>query len=222
MADIRKNMTITQTDKEGELDSSMTFTVMFNPDNFTIKEDIIWCDQQSISQSSSDPKYVNLRPRTFSIEFIIDGTGVFSEGKRVSVREKVIMFRRVTSVIKGEIHRPPYLIVQYGSFLMSCIMNSSEITYSMFDIDGEPLRAKISARFTERISENLRQKELKLSSPDLTHRVYVKEGDMLPSLTYNIYKNQMYYIQVARINKLKNLRSIMAGTNLIFPPIAKK
>ena len=60
-----------------------------------------------------------------------------------------------------------------------------------------------------------------LSSPDLTHRVTVKDGDILPLLTYKTYNDQSYYLQVARVNRLRNFRRLVAGTTLVFPPIAK-
>ena len=91
----------------------------------------------------------------------------------------------------------------------------------MFDMFGLPIRAKISAKFTERIVDGLSDVLGMLSSPDLTHRVQVKEGDILPLLTYKTYNNQNYYLQVARVNKLKNFRKLKAGSTLIFPPLSK-
>jgi nucleoid-associated protein YgaU len=60
------------------------------------------------------------------------------------------------------------------------------------------------------------------SSPDLTHRVTVAQGDILPLMTYEVYDDQNYYLQVAKVNKLKNFRKLKAGTTLVFPPIADK
>ena len=92
----------------------------------------------------------------------------------------------------------------------------------MFDKFGLPIRAKISASFTERTPSGLGSLLSMLSSPDLTHKIVVKDGDILPLLTYQIYNNQTYYLQVARANKLKNFRKLQAGTTLTFPPISDK
>jgi hypothetical protein len=92
----------------------------------------------------------------------------------------------------------------------------------MFDMFGLPIRAKISASFTERTPSGLGALLSMLSSPDLTHKIEVKEGDILPLLTYKTYNNQNYYLQVARVNKLKNFRKLKAGTTLVFPPISDK
>jgi len=90
----------------------------------------------------------------------------------------------------------------------------------MFDIFGLPIRAKISASFTERTPSGLGAILSMLSSPDLTHTRTVAEGDILPLMTYKIYKDQNYYLQVAKVNKLKNFRKLKAGSTIIFPPIA--
>jgi len=86
---------------------------------------------------------------------------------------------------------------------------------------GLPIRAKITAKFTERIIAGLSDVLGMLSSPDLTHRVVVKDGDLLPLLTYQTYNDQTYYLQVARANRLKNFRRLEPGSTLVFPPIAK-
>jgi rRNA processing protein Gar1 len=90
----------------------------------------------------------------------------------------------------------------------------------MFDMFGLPIRAKITATFTERVLGTLSDILGMLSSPDLTHYVTVKEGDLLPLLTYQVYNDQQYYLQVAKVNRVKNFRKLRAGTNLVFPPIA--
>jgi len=88
----------------------------------------------------------------------------------------------------------------------------------MFDKYGLPIRAKVKADFIERTTKAGSLLNL-LSSPDLTHRVEVKEYDLLPNLTYKVYNNQNYYLQVARVNRLKNFRKLRPGV-LVFPPIA--
>lgn len=197
------------------------FIAMFNPESFAIHEDVEWDPNTAVSKSGSDPKFKRIKPRTFTMDFMLDGTGVNTNGVKIPVTAQVALFRAVTTNVRGNIHRPPYLMVQYGTFINTCILVSSDVTYTMFDMFGLPIRAKVSAKFTERTIAGLSDVLGMLSSPDLTHRIQVKEGDLLPLLTYNIYKSQDYYLQVARVNKLKNFRKLVAGTTLMFPPISK-
>jgi hypothetical protein len=158
-------------------------------------------------------------PRSFTLEFTLDGSGVNMEGAKIPVTAQVLLFRAVTTKIVGAIHRPSYLIVQYGTFISKCVLKSSSVTYTMFDSFGLPIRAKVSAEFIERTPTGLTGLLNMLSSPDLTHRVEVKEFSLLPLLTYRTYNNQDYYLQVARANKIKNFRRLKPGT-LVMPPIA--
>ena len=170
----------------------------------------------------SDPTFNRTKPRTFTIEFTLDGTGVNTNGVKIPVTAQIALFRLVTTNVQGIIHRPPYLMVQYGPFINTCILKSSTVTYTMFDMFGLPIRAKVSATFTERIVGKLNAILGMLSSPDLSHKITVQPGDILPLLTYKTYNNQQYYLQVAKVNKLKNFRKLKAGSTLIFPPISDK
>src|SRR5690606_4295899 len=93
-------------------------------------------------RQGSEPTYIRTKPRQFSIEFTLDGTGVNTQGVKIPVTAQVALFRGVTTNIRGTIHRPHYLMVQYGTFINVCILNSSNVTYTMFDMFGLPIRAK--------------------------------------------------------------------------------
>jgi len=215
------NLKIIPTTKEG-IPFGVPFLAMFNPESFSVKDEVEWTSKCAIAKSGDDPKYVRVKPRVFTMEFMLDGTGVNTNGVKIPVTAQVALFRAVTTNVRGNIHRPPYLMVQYGTFVNTCIINSSNVTYTMFDMFGLPIRAKISATFTERTVGALNDILGMLSSPDLTHKITAKEGDLLPLLTYQTYNNQTYYLQVARFNKLKNFRKLGAGTTLVFPPISDK
>ena len=213
------NLKIIPTDDMG-IPNGIPFIAMFNPENLAINETLSWDKKQAVGVQGTDPTFIGSQPRTFSIDLILDGTGVNNNGVKIPVTAQVLLFRSITTVIDGTEHRPNYLIVQYGTFICNCCINSSTVTYTMFDMTGLPIRARISASFTERTPGALGAILSMLSSPDLTHVVPVKEGDLLPLLTYQVYNDQSYYLQVAKVNKLKNFRKLTTGTSIVFPPIA--
>jgi hypothetical protein len=221
LAKLPFNLKIIPTTVDG-IPAGLPFIAMFNPESFSVHEDLVWNRPCPPGKQGSEPTYVKTNPRTFTIEFTLDGTGVNTNGVKIPVTAQIALFRGVTTNIRGSIHRPHYLMVQYGTFINVCIMNSSNVTYTMFDMFGLPIRAKVSATFTERTIKGLSDVLGMLSSPDLTHRKTVKEGDLLPLLTREVYSNQHYYIQVARVNRIKNFRKLKAGTELFFPPLSKK
>jgi hypothetical protein len=215
------NLKILPVSEEG-IPNGIPFIAMFNPDNLTIKESIAWDKSQGEGKEGADPKYKHTKPRTFTLEITLDGTGVNTNGVKIPVTAQVLLFRQATTSLVGDTHRPNYLIVQYGLFICSCCLESSSVSYTMFDMFGLPIRAKITAEFTERTPAALGSILNMLSSPDLTHEVTVQQWDILPLLTHKTYKKQEYYLQVAKANKLKNFRKLKAGTVLKFPPISKQ
>ena len=210
------NLKIVPWDSKG-YPSGIPFIAMFNPESFSVKEDLVWSNECASGDVGSDSQFKMTKPRAFTLSFTLDGTGV--NGIKIPVTGQVALFRATTTAVQGILHRPNFLLVQYGTFLNTCVMTSSEVSYSMFDSLGLPLRAKITANFVERTTSVFSKIFASLSSPDLTHSKVVKQGDLLPLLTEEIYKNQDYEIQVARTNKLKNFRNLTAGSTIVFPPI---
>lgn len=222
LAKLPFNLKIISTDRNGVPALGVPFIAMFNPESFSISENINWTPEAGGAGSEgNDPSFDSIKPRQFTMEFTLDGTGVNTNGVKIPVTAQVALFRAATTNIMGLIHRPPYLMVQYGTFISMCVMVSSNVTYSMFDMFGLPIRAKISATFRERKLGTLTNILNMLSSPDLTHKVMVKDYDLLPLLTYQTYKNQDYYLQVAKFNKIKNFRKLQPGMVLKFPPVKK-
>ncbi len=220
LAKLPFNFKIIPTTPEG-VPAGVPFIAILNPEQFAVREALRWSSDPPPGQEGGDPVYVHTQPRTFTIDFMLDGTGVNTNGVKIPVTAQVALFRAVTTNVQGTIHRPHYLMVQYGTFINICILNSTTVTYTMFDLAGLPIRARISATFTERKVGTLSAILGMLSSPDLTHKVSVQEGDLLPVLTRAIYNNQYYYLQVARANGLTNFRALKSGTELTFPPIDK-
>lgn len=214
------NLKIVPVSQDTGLPNGVPFIVMFNPDQIDLEERLAWRADSAPGYEDNDYSYIKTHGRTFSIDFLLDGTGVNTNGVKIPVTAQVLLFRSVTSRIVGTEHRPNFLLLQYGTLVINCVLTVSKVTYTSFDMLGIPIRAKIHAEFAERVAGGLSNILSMISSPDLTHQVEVKEYDLLPVLTYNIYKNQNYYLQVARVNKLKNFRKLEAGTTLTFPPIS--
>src|SRR5699024_10761068 len=100
-----------------------------------------------------------------------------------------------------------------------CVLKSASVKYTLFSSDGRPIRAKISATFEGFIEDELRVAKDSDTSPDLTHRRTVQEGDRLPLMCYQIYGDSKYYLQVAAVNDLTNFRNLEPGVQIYFPPL---
>lgn len=196
----------------------LVFEAMFNPNSYTVNHKLNFDTKQAPGQGGGDPEFKNKESESFSLEFMIDGTGASKPA--IPVVAQIALFNKVTTKMNGTTHRPNYLIVQWGTFIRECVLQSASTTYTLFDSMGIPLRAKVSATFLERAGSELNAVASMFSSPDLTHTIEINQGDLLPLLTYKTYRDQKYYLQVARINRVKNFRRLKPGSQLKFPPLS--
>jgi len=195
------------------------FEVMFNPASYAQKYEVEYHAAQGQGTSGSSLKYGRIMPREYTFELFFDGTGVAADKRDVS--HDIEEFLTVTGKHQGDLHRPYYLKLSWGSLLSKCVLKGAEITYTLFRPDGFPLRAKVSAVFSENIEDTLREREENNGSPDLTHERVVKDGEALPLLVYRTYGDSTYYTDVARSNGLAHFRKLAAGLRLRLPPLVK-
>ncbi len=194
-----------------------SFTVMFNPNTYSQKYEVEYQDRQGQGDTGSPQVFGKIKPQEYTFEFLFDGTGTAAE--KTEVREEIEHFLTVTGKHDGEIHRPMYLKLSWGSLLSKCVLKNAEITYTLFKPDGYPLRAKVKATFAENVEDALRVAEQRTSSPDLTHVHEVTAGEHLSLLADRYYGDPARYLQVARFNGLTDFRRLVVGRRLIFPPI---
>src|SRR5258706_16353201 len=77
--------------------AGVPFLAMFNPESFSIKEDVKWHEQCVPGKQGTDHAYESTRARSFTIEFTLDGTGVNTNGVKIPVTAQVLLFRVATT-----------------------------------------------------------------------------------------------------------------------------
>ncbi len=207
-------------------DKDRLFTTPINPESFTKNYKVELEKTTAHGQSNTDPKYKSSAPQELKIDFVLDGTktleGYVDEYKKMNVHDQLEKLLKCVYDNDKEIHRPRFLNVQWGSEInFNCVLQSLDINYTLFNPDGSPLRAKITAAFINYVSPEERAKGNEQHSPDLTHYIKLKQGDRLDLVTYNIYNDPNYFLQVGKVNGLSSVRNIKAGTEIYLPPLDK-
>lgn len=202
---------------QGGPPSGPPFIAQFNPETFTINREV-GLDSDIPVQGSTEKsaKYNYIKPGTFSFDFLLDGTG--ATGTKIEVLPLIELFK-TTVWFNGKTHHPNFLLIVWGTFISTCVLQSYSVNYKLLRPNGTPLRAVISASFREHHTVELRQLLENKSSPDLTHLHSIKNDEHLALVTHEIYKNPKYYYHVAEANKLNNLKKVNTGSKLLFPPI---
>jgi hypothetical protein len=200
------------------------FNTLMNPETYRIRYEVSQNQNQAQGTSSTAPRFNKTLPEDLQLDFVFDRSGVikgFADENGVGIIDDIEKFKKIVLDYNGNQHKPNYLVISWGSLLFKGSLKDMEITYKLFKPDGTPIRANIHATFKGFIEDNLRVARENNNSPDLTHIRVVGEGDTLPLMTFRIYGDSKYYLEVAKANKLVNFRKLTPGQQIFFPPIEK-
>lgn len=203
--------------KEGE-----TLSLPVVVEQLTFDKRITYVKDRQLGSIGGGAKYQQYEPKRLSLKFTIDTTGVV-EGTRKGDKayDKVQEIEKVLYNYKTEAHRPAYVVLCYAQIMFKGQLARMDVNYTLFTVDGIPLRAEVSLEFKGYMCGEEERKKFSKQSPDMSRLITVKEGETLPYLCYRMYGDSQLVRQVARFNNLNGFRDIPAGTELLFPPLKK-
>ena len=209
-------------------DKGRMYILPINPESFTKNFKIELDQRRGHGNKGTDPRFKSTVPEQLRLDFVLDGTETmegyqFTDDTKKTVTDQLDAFLACVYDFKGDIHRPRFLKLYWGADMkFPCILSNLDINYTLFNSDGTPLRVKISATFLNYLAQEARTAEERQSSPDLTHYRKGKSGERLDLLTYKIYNDSKYFLQVAKANALTSVRNLKPGLDIYFPPFDKK
>ncbi|MCP3921426.1 MAG: hypothetical protein GY714_02455 [Desulfobacterales bacterium] len=130
------------------------FEVMFNPESYSEKFTTMFKKRENVNSGIEEYDYVKSMPQDFKLKIILDATGAaeFNDSylqvfrKEQSVYNQVNEFLRLTWHPDGGL-APNFLKIKWGKFVFNCRLRDVDISYTLFNREGEPLRAELDATF---------------------------------------------------------------------------
>lgn len=142
------------------------FLAMFNPASYKVEYNFTKDKKIAPGSNQTEPiSAINTKKMTF--DFLIDGTGANGDDRVVLLEikkfEKMVMpdkndvssFNALVDNSGSTTERTvtldlPKLLLVWGTFMFSCEIESFSVNYTLFSQLGIPLRATISATFSEK------------------------------------------------------------------------
>ncbi|OJJ20899.1 hypothetical protein BKI52_09980 [marine bacterium AO1-C] len=176
-----------------------------------------------INTKKNEAKAAKNLPRKLQITIILDNTNLFNadlykQEATISIVSQVNHFLSVCYLDEEDHYSPQFLVVRWGDTSFDCKLESSDIKYSLFDTDGNPLRATIRASFTEDSNTEKAAKKLQ-SNTNVTKEVITKSGDSLTSISKEMYGSASFYLALAKYNQIDHIRNIKPGTKIRTLPL---
>ncbi|MCA6363905.1 MAG: LysM peptidoglycan-binding domain-containing protein [Bacteroidetes bacterium] len=215
---------------------SPVFTVMYNPESFTrkLKKEVSNKDQSGPG-NKTESEQIKLLNDELSFKLFFDATGASPSagiaGKTISsalagaangVDILIEQFKKTVFDTDNGTHTGGHVLIIWGVNRFMGRVTSMTINYKLFDRVGRPIRAEVDVTVLEDDpTERMKLKDI-FNSPDVTKTYTVKAGDTLPLLAQKMYDDESLYLEIARINGLRNYRKLSPGQVLVFPPIKKE
>jgi Contractile injection system tube protein len=191
--------------------------VLFNPTEYTFTRSNNYNATQAAGTSRPNTSPGSGNPDQLACTLFFDGTGVV--GDPGPITSAIAGFLDLMS-FKREKHKPYYLWLRWGPLTFRCYLKSATVSFTLFNREGEPIRAKVTASFEEVIADRERVNQEAFTSPDLRRLWRVEEGQSLDTIAFETYDDPRYWREIARANRLANPRALEVGRLLVLPPKA--
>jgi hypothetical protein len=121
--------------------------------------------------------------------------------------------------IDPELHAPPVLLVSWSSLSFCCVLARANQKFTMFDNDGTPVRARVTATFNEFIDPEREAKKVSRQTSDYTKLHVVCAGETLTTIAARRYDDPQAWRPIAIANGLVEPRALRPGSTLQIPAL---
>jgi hypothetical protein len=201
-------------DQEFREPAGPPWRALLNPTELAFSRKNNYRATPSAGTSAPQQSYGGGEPDQVQIDLLVDGTGVIEGDGSVGDRLDGLL---ALTEFQGDTHQPYYVHAYWGRFDFRGVLTQVDVTYKLFDRDGEPLRATAKVTLKEVVGpEELAAKD-RTESPDLFQTWQVSEGERLDAIAHRVYGDAAFWRPLAAANRLANPGGLVAGQILLLP-----
>lgn len=198
---------------------SGSLSAMYNPDSVSLDYQTDYTPDLFINTTRQSNRYVQTRPGGLTLELLYDAK---MPGNIIPIDHQLARLRSLCYSVDPADSQPRYLQVKWGRMWwagkgnFSGRMSSLAVRYTLFERDGEPLRATATLVLTADGSLSLQEAEEQLKSPAAAV-VDVPDATSLPQIARSAgttLAGGTDYLAVAAENDLDSLDAIQPGQTL--------
>lgn len=196
--------------------------LQFNPNTLQLQKTNEWRRSPSrMAEESALPEFVGSGPRMLSLEVFLDATATHDNSVEQAV-EKLLKACVPTPASLGR-KKPasPWVRFEWGTARTTSfygVVTSVSATYTLFDVDGKPLRATCALSIEEASVDVPGQNPTSgARTARSTHTVVA--GDTLAMLAWREYGDASAWREIAEANGIDDPMALAPGTELVVPAL---
>jgi hypothetical protein len=200
---------------------------LFNPKEYTFSKSNKWERKKTSGANVPQLTFGGGDPATLQMELFFDtyankNGSAKAKDVRKEYTEKIWKLMAVDERLKdpkSKKARPCKVIFQWGkNWTFSAVITQLQQKFTLFDVDGTPLRATLTVTFQQEKDEGLLPAQNPTSGGMGGERFWtVAEGDTLGWIAYKELGQTSLWRTIAEVNDLEDVRDLRPGTVLLIP-----
>jgi nucleoid-associated protein YgaU len=194
--------------------------LQFNPAQLALSKTTEWRRTPSrMAGQSALPEFVGSGPRSLSFEVFLDATATHDNSVEKAVEQLMKACVPTPSSLARKTPASPWVRFDWGTSKTTSfdgVLSGLNVSYTLFDVDGKPLRATCALSIEEASVDPPGQNPTSgAREARSTHRVVA--GDSLPLLAWREYGDATAWRTIAEANGIDDPMVLVPGTELIVP-----
>jgi hypothetical protein len=184
----------------------------FNPAEYKLAKENTFAEIPIPGLESPPLQYVRGGAQVLTMDLLVDTSDELKD-----VRTEYVKKIEDQLYKDDKLHAPPILKFVWGPQQFTGVLVSLDVTYTLFHIDGKPLRAKLAVKLKEYRTVEIQLKKTRTKSPDVEKRYVVRTGETLSSISDAVFRDPALWREIARANRITDPRAVSPGTVLTVP-----
>lgn len=184
----------------------------FNPAEYTIKKENSFAEIPIPGLESPPLQYVRGGAEVLSMELLVD-----TSAELTNVREKYVEPLRKLLKKNEKLHAPPIVDFIWAEQVFHGVLQSLEVTYVLFHLDGKPLRAKLAVQLKEYRPVEIQLRDGEGTSPDVEKIYTTVADDTISGVAGKVLRDPGRWREIALANGITDPRTLAPGTVLTIP-----
>lgn len=194
----------------------------FNPNKLALTKSTEWRRKPArMASESALPEFVGSGPRSLQLEVFLDATAKHDDSVEKKVEDLMTACVPTPKSLAAKTPASPWIRFEWGTARTTSfdgVLSSFSVDYSLFDVDGKPLRATCSLGIEEASVDTPGQNPTSgAENSRRTHRVVA--GDSLPQLAWREYGDATAWRIVAAANEIDDPMILVPGSELLVPAL---
>jgi nucleoid-associated protein YgaU len=206
-----------------KIESGDTIECLFNPKDYTVTKTNNWKAEAKQGASAAKPSFTGGNPWEMTLQLLFDSTLL---KPKLTVKQITQTLFDAMNATCGEgagtggkknTKRPPTVTFEYGWFSFVAVVKNLSVQYTLFNPDGEPIRADVKLALMQYEVERPKGQNPTTQGEGGLGAHLVRDGDSLASIAHRVYGDPTQWRVIAVANGIDDPLRLRSGRMLSVP-----